>query len=277
MVGFIGAIDSRSAEQVRVGKAGRGDRQAHLRSDTRLGELPASIAYGNTHGVVEDSQHNIYIHHTVNRASESSDTMVVFDEKGKFVRSWGKAFRGVAHGLLIRKEGSTEFLYLTLTASNPRMTPQPDMQAMVLKATLRGEIVWKIQGPPDIDAYNSAADGTPKKYSPTNVAVAPNGDIYVADGYGSSYVSQYNANGEYMRTFGGRGSDPGQLAEPHGIWMDMRTGKPILTVAAIHTRRQAYRLHHRRDASVPLRRIQRRRGDSGPAGEKSRCSTRTTR
>jgi len=223
---FLGAQNKSGSAKPVVG-SGR-----HIYEITHdWGELPASIAYGNTHGVVEDSQGNIYIHHTVNKASESSDTMVVFDGKGKFVRSWGKEFRGVAHGLLIRKEGSTEFLYLTLTASNPRMAPQPDMQATVIKATLRGEIVWKIEGPPAIDAYKPGADGAPKKYSPTNLAVAPNGDVYVADGYGSSYVSQYNSKGEYIRTFGGRGGDPGQLAEPHGIWMDMRTGKPILTVA----------------------------------------------
>jgi hypothetical protein len=76
------------------------------------GELPASIKYGNTHGVCEDSQGRIYVHHTVNDASESSDSMVVFDAGGKFIKSWGREFKGGAHGLHIRKEGSTEFLYL---------------------------------------------------------------------------------------------------------------------------------------------------------------------
>src|SRR6266581_4210429 len=66
------------------------------------GELPAGIKYGNTHGVVEDSQGHIYVHHTVHATSELADSMVVFDEKGKFVRSWGREFRGVAHGLHIR-------------------------------------------------------------------------------------------------------------------------------------------------------------------------------
>ncbi len=195
------------------------------------GELPSNIKYGNTHGVVEDAQGNIYIHHTVYADSESSDTMVVFDHKGKFVRSWGKEFRGVAHGLWLRKEGSQEFLYLTVNASRPAMQPQPEMAAIVIKATLKGEIIWKIQGPPDIDAYKPGADGKATPYNPTNLAIAPNGDVYVADGYGSYYVNQYNSKGEYIRTFGGRGSDPGQLKEPHGIWMDMRTGDPILTVA----------------------------------------------
>jgi len=51
------------------------------------GELPAQIRYGNTHGVVQDSQGRIYVHHTVHATSESADSMVVFDEKGKFVKS----------------------------------------------------------------------------------------------------------------------------------------------------------------------------------------------
>ena len=46
------------------------------------GELPSSIRYGNTHGVCEDSQGHIYVHHTVNKISESHDTMVVFDANG---------------------------------------------------------------------------------------------------------------------------------------------------------------------------------------------------
>jgi hypothetical protein len=195
------------------------------------GELPARIRWGNTHGVVEDSQHNIYVHHTVHATSESADSMVVFDSKGKFVRSWGKEFKGVAHGLHIRKEGRDEFLYLTVNAANPRQTPPPAMQAVVIKATPKGEIVWKIQGPPDIEAYKPGAGGAPKRYNPTNVAIAPNGDIYVGDGYGSYYVNQYNSKAEYIRTFGGKGAAPGQLAEPHGLWVDARGAAPVLVVA----------------------------------------------
>jgi hypothetical protein len=199
---------------------------AHIYEVTHdWGELPSSILYGNTHGVVEDSQGNIYVHHTVNKASESHDTMVVFDAKGKFVRSWGREFQGVAHGLSILKEGSTEYLYLTANAASPKMDPQPAMQAIVVKSTLKGEIVWKIAGAPQIDQYKSSP------YNPTNLAIAPNGDVYVADGYGSSYVNQYSSKGDYIRTFGGKGKELGQLNQPHGIWMDMRTGKPILTVA----------------------------------------------
>jgi hypothetical protein len=184
------------------------------------GELPASIQYGNTHGVVEDSQGRIYIHHTVGATSESSDSMVVFDPNGKFIKSWGKEFKGGAHGLFIRREGSTEFLYLCDTK-----------RGVVVKATLDGEEVFTLGYPDKSEAYKRGADGKLPKYSPTNLAVAPNGDIYVADGYGSSYINQYNSMGEYLRTFGGKGKEPGKVDCPHGIALDTREGRPILMVA----------------------------------------------
>ncbi len=184
------------------------------------GELPASIRYGNTHGVCEDSQGNIYVHHTVNASSESSDSMVVFDAKGKFVRSWGSEFKGGAHGLHIHREGSQEFLYLCDTK-----------KALVTKRTLKGEEVWTIGYPEQSDAYKPGADGKKIKYSPTNLAIAPNGDIYVGDGYGSSYINQYNPKGEYIRTFGGKGKEAGKLDCPHGIALDVRGKSPVLLVA----------------------------------------------
>jgi hypothetical protein len=195
------------------------------------GELPPQIKWGNTHAVVQDSQGHMHVHHTVHASSDSADTIVVFDSAGKFVRSWGKEYRGVAHGLHINREGRDEFLYLSVNAAGPKMSPQPDMQAVVLKTTLKGQVVWKIQGPPPFDGYKPVADGTPARYNPTNLAIAPNGDVYVGDGYGSSFVNQYNGKGEYIRSFGGRGAEAGQLNEPHGIWMDTRSKPPVLVVA----------------------------------------------
>jgi len=184
------------------------------------GQLPASIRYGNTHGVCEDSRGHIYVHHTVNSTSESNDSMVVFDQKGKFVKSWGKDFKGGAHGLHIHKEGKQEFLYLCDT-----------QRALVVKTTLNGEEVFTLGYPKEAEPYKPGADGKPIKYSPTNLAIAPNGDIYVGDGYGSSYVNQYNSKGEYIRTFGGPGSEAGKLNCPHGIICDVRGEQPLLIIA----------------------------------------------
>jgi hypothetical protein len=185
------------------------------------GELPADIKYGNTHGVCEDSHGRIYIHHTVYATSEKSDTMVVFDHKGKFVKSWGAEFKGGAHGLYIQKEGKDEFLYLC-----------DIKRGIVAKTTLDGEEVFTLGYPKEAEPYSKPGpDGKPLKYSPTNLAMAPNGDFYVGDGYGSSYINHYNSKGEYIRTFGGPGNAAGQLLCPHGLIVDTRPKEPILVVA----------------------------------------------
>jgi hypothetical protein len=185
------------------------------------GELPPRIEYGNTHGVCEDSQGRIYVHHTVHKDSQSHDAMVVFDADGKFVASWGREFMDGAHGLHIHKEGGEDFLYLC-----------DKNRGIVVKVTIKGEKVWTIGYPDESDAYQPDVTGQKPKYSPTNLAVTPNGAIYVGDGYGSSYINQYDRNGKYIRTFGGKGVEAGKLNCPHGLIVDSRhVGDPILTVA----------------------------------------------
>lgn len=183
------------------------------------GEVPSKIVYGNTHSVVEDSDGFIWVQHTVHASSPSDDTLLVFDPKGKFVRSLAPEFKGGAHGLHIRKEGGQDFLYVSDTK-----------RALVVKMTPKGEKIWEIGYPDMAEPYQPGADGKRKKYSPTNVAIAPNGDVYVADGYGSYYINQYDKNAKYIRTIATVGKENGQLSNPHGIMVDER-GKPSLLVA----------------------------------------------
>ncbi|MDB6052731.1 MAG: repeat containing protein [Verrucomicrobiales bacterium] len=188
------------------------------------GELPSAYKYGNTHGVCEDAQGRIYIKHTVGKGSEKDDAIIVFDDKGKFVKSWGAEFKGGAHGLHLSKEDNKEFLYLCDTS-----------RKLAVKTTLDGEVIWSL-GVPDVSGlYNSS-----KEYTPTNIAVAPNGDFYVADGYGKSWIHQYNKKAEYIRSFGGNGKDRGQTSCPHGLMVDTRESKPTLVVADRSNHRLQY-------------------------------------
>ncbi len=184
------------------------------------GEKPEAIAYGNCHAVVEDSEGHILVHHTVHKESKSEDTIVVYDNKGKFVRSFAPEFKGGAHGMDLRREGKTDYLYLADTR-----------RAAVVKMTTKGEKVWEIGYPEMAEPYHVGSDGKKKKYSPTNVAVAPNGDVYVADGYGSYYINQYDKNAKYIRTIGTVGKGEREINNPHGIWVDTRGKEPRLLVA----------------------------------------------
>jgi hypothetical protein len=219
----IHAADKSGQRQLLVGS---GEHTFAVHHD--WGEVPPRIQYGNTHGVVEDSQGRIYVFHTVHKNSQSSDAMVVFDEKGKFVTSWGAEFAGGAHGLHLQKEGKEEFLYLCDTK-----------RSLVVKTTLDGKELMRLGYPKESDFYKLDAEGKPLvKYVPTNLAVAANGDIYVGDGYGSSYVNHY---GRFVRTFGGgRSKEPGSLNSPHGIFIDRRNGQEELVVADRSNNRLQY-------------------------------------
>jgi sugar lactone lactonase YvrE len=206
---------------------GSGDHRYAVYHD--WGELPSKISYGNTHGVKTDSNGLIYIHHTVHKNSVSDHSVVVYDPKGKFVTSWGGEFAGGAHGLHINKEGSEEFLYFCDIRRN-----------IVVKTDLKGNHVMTLGYPSESEAYKPKAGMLPR-YRPTNLAIASNGDIYVGDGYGSSYVSQYDKNGNFVRSFGGGKTDSaGDLNVPHGIMIDERGGKEELLVADRSNKRLQY-------------------------------------
>jgi hypothetical protein len=185
------------------------------------GELPSNIRYGNCHAIAEDSHGNIYVLHTVHKDSKSDDSLVVFDPKGKFVRSWGWQFKLGAHGLHLHREGNAEYLYIS-----------DSLHRVVTKRTLRGEEVWTIGYPVEAKPYQVVKKGI--FYRPTNVAVAPNGDFYVADGYGSSYINIYDKDAHYKATFGGTGTGSGKelgaLKTPHALMVDYRSQTPVLMV-----------------------------------------------
>ena len=63
---------------------------------------------------------------------------------------------------------------------------------------------------------------------PTDVAFAPNGDVYVTDGYGSARVVKFTRDGRYLSQWGSRGTGPGEFGLPHNLVVD-RQGKVYVT------------------------------------------------
>lgn len=181
------------------------------------GELPEHVRWGETHGVAVDEAGLIYIKHRTRATEEKKmDSIVVFDPNGKFVRSFGSEYHGGGHGIDIRKEGGEEFLYLCVTQS-------ARTSGTILKTTLKGEVVWSKGRPVETGKY----DDPSAKYSPTNICFAPDGGFYVADGYGSHFIHQYDRDAKWVRSWGGFGSEPGQFKTPHGLWLDDRPGREV--------------------------------------------------
>jgi len=177
--------------------------------DHQWAKVPSGKQFGYTHGIVEDRSGRIYI------ANQSRDAVMVFDPDGHFLTSWGQSYAQGAHGLTLATEGDEEVLYLANTGL-----------AEVIKTTLDGDVIWKAGRPYLPQVYRQD-----KPYSPTETAVAPDGTVYVADGYGQSWIHVYANDGKYLDSFGGPQEGATGLSSPHGITIDRRSGEPVLQIA----------------------------------------------
>ena len=172
---------------------------------------------GPTHGaIVLDKEGHIYC-----SMDSGEHGILVYRPDGTLVREIGHGLAGI-HGMCIRKEGDEEFIY----AAHLR-------DAQILKLTLDGDVVWTIKGPP----VESGKYDDPKTYKPTAVAVAPNGDVFVADGYGTNWIHRFDKNRKYLSSFGSRGKEDGRFHTCHGLALDTRGERPLLLVCDRENRR----------------------------------------
>lgn len=163
------------------------------------------------HEMVQDSKGRIVL-----LTNETKNNVIIYDKSGKLIKTWGSEFPG-AHGLTLWKEGGQDFLFITDHDKHE-----------VYKTTIDGKVVMTLKYPKETGVYTSADE-----YKPTETALAPNGDIYVADGYGKSYIIQYNSKGEYIRHFGGKGEAEQNIKQAHGVCIDTRDSKnPTVLVSS---------------------------------------------
>ena len=175
---------------------------------------------GATHGgVVVDKKGSIYF------SMDSGDQgILVYGPDGKMIKGiGGKELVGI-HGMCINEENGEEFIY----AAHLR-----DRRAVKIK--LDGTIVWVIGFPQESGKYQDV-----KQYSPTGIAVAPDGSVFIADGYGQNWIHKFDKDQKYVKSFGGRGKEPGKFQTCHGIALDKRGGKNLLLVCD----RENVRLQH---------------------------------
>ena len=147
---------------------------------------------------------------------DTHNNILIYDKSGKLLDSWGIRYKG-GHGLSLWNDGEDEFLFICDTAGS------------VIKSTLDGRELMLIGHPSDYGAYKKE-----DAFKPTETAIAANGDIYIADGYGSNYVLHFDKEGEFIRKIGnGRGTDDDQFQTAHGVCIDSRDEQnPTLLVTS---------------------------------------------
>ncbi len=168
---------------------------------------PSKTPVKNCHEMVMDRRRRLIM-----ITDEVRNNILIFDKSGRLLDSWGTEYPG-GHGLTLWDAGGEEFLFIT------------DFErGIVVKATLDGQVLMTLEHPSTIGEYPTDAP-----FLPTETAIGPNGDIYVADGYGSQFVLQYSHEGEFIRKFGGQGDADDQFSTVHGVTVDDRgSGEPTL-------------------------------------------------
>ncbi|WP_460672790.1 twin-arginine translocation signal domain-containing protein [Larkinella ripae] len=162
------------------------------------------------HEMVEDAKGRLIL-----LTNETKNNIIIYDKSGKLIETWGNSYPG-GHGLTLSNEGAEQFLFI---CDNNRH--------QVIKTDLKGKVLMTLEYPKETGKYTY-----PTQFIPTETAINPaNGDIYVADGYGLNYITQYDAKGKYIRHWGGKGSENGQFDCCHGILVDTRNkANPTLLI-----------------------------------------------
>lgn len=195
-------LHPRSAlKKANLSPLGHGDHQYAV--DTEWAKVDAnSFPVKNCHEMVIDMNGRIIL-----LTDHAQNNILIFDREGELLESWTLGLK-TAHGLSIGQSNGEEYLIITDFSSG-----------RVVKTSLTGEVLLEFPTAHDLGIYSNKMP-----YDPTETAVAPNGDVYVADGYGSYCILQFSSDGEYIRHFGGKGKEDKHLNNPHGIVVDTRNG-----------------------------------------------------
>ena len=166
--------------------------------------LPAGITMGASAGVAFDSRGHLFV------LTRGPQPLFEFDENGKFIRAFGDGLFTMSHGLRIDGDGN---IWATDVGSH-----------LVMKLNPQGQVLLTLGTKGEAGEWNEATQSH-KLNQPNEVAIARNGDIFVAQGHtpgprGDARVLKFDKTGTFIKSWGGKGKDAGQFEVAHGIAID---------------------------------------------------------
>ncbi len=235
-----------------------GEGSAQFKLDNAWGKLPQGMKYGLGCAIVVDKQDRVIV-----TSRSTSPCVAIFDKDGKLLETWGKDFaKGVgyqseaqvqatAHGLYLAEENGTEYLYWTENVARAKGADGKVGKAYgarIYKTDMRGKVLYTLGHVDKEDDTNQKLD----LVNPTDVAVAPNGDIYIVDGYGSQKVHRFSKDFKKLKTIGGPGKDHGKFSTCHGVWVSTLKKEPEVYIAdRANNRLEVYSLELEYKRTVP--------------------------
>jgi DNA-binding beta-propeller fold protein YncE len=169
-------------------------------------KLPEGWTFGGVSAVATDSQDRVY-------AFQRKDPpVVIFDKNGTYVGSWGSSAFADPHGINI----VNDVIYVTDRNDH-----------VALKFTLDGRPLMVIgeRGKASDTGATKDIELPPRSAGPfnkpTEMMVAPSGELYVSDGYRNSRVHRFSSQGALIDSWGKPGkTEPGEFHLPHSLWVD---------------------------------------------------------
>ncbi len=176
-------------------------------------QLPNGVdAWGQTIGLDMDGDGNLWVFHrcfstSCNEGRENVTPVLKYDPSGRLLESWGEGMFIWPHGFFLDADGN-------VWTTDARGEDGKGHQ--VFKFTPDGRLLMTL------GTAGVAGDGEDTFDGPADVAVAPNGDIFVVDGHGNNRVVKFAKDGRFIMEWGGAGTGPGQFNEPHCLAFDSR-------------------------------------------------------
>ena len=183
-------------------------------------ELPPGLkALGSVSGVKVGPDNNVYAFHRCvdNSCTGHNDIppVLVYSPQGKLLRSMGAGLIVWPHGIAVMPDQS---LWLTdATGPNGSDKNNPGRGHQVFHVDKNGKVLLTL------GKAGVAAESRDAFYAPSDVVIARNGNIFVADGHAAetnARIVKFDKNGKYITAWGTRGKGPGQFEAPHSIAMD---------------------------------------------------------
>jgi streptogramin lyase len=171
-------------------------------------EMPAAA-------VTVDSQDRVYC---FNRSK--ARPIIVFDRDGNVLSSWGEGVFAFPHAIRVDEHDNLWTVDREL-GQMLLFTPAGELLRTVGTRGYRSDTGVR----PDDNgsqAWRHVTHGGEPFNLPTDIALTPSGEMFIADGYGNARVHKFAADGSYRFSWGEPGTAPVQFNLPHGIWLDRR-------------------------------------------------------